>query len=101
MAPIQENVAELSNGARYTYLDTGVPKGASDYRTVIFVHGTAHNKCSSPSLVQTIDASYVPTMPSGHTQRIPWDFYVSTWDERLDPILNRRSRMQSYAKSIA
>ena len=48
MPVVHEKVAELSNGAHYTYLDNGAPEGVSDYRTVIFVHGTAHNKCTIP-----------------------------------------------------
>ena len=44
---IKDDVAKLSNGAEITYLDTGAPEGIKDYRTFLFIHGAAHNKCSS------------------------------------------------------
>jgi hypothetical protein len=44
---IKDGIAKLSNGAELTYLDTGVPEGVSNYRTFIFVHGAAHNKCTT------------------------------------------------------
>ena len=48
---LQDAVAKLSNGAEITYLDTGAPEGVTDYRTFIFVHGTAHNKCTLLPLI--------------------------------------------------
>jgi hypothetical protein len=44
---IKDDIAKLSNGAELTYLDTGVPEGVTNYRTFIFVHGAAHNKCTT------------------------------------------------------
>jgi hypothetical protein len=42
---IKDDVAELSNGAHVSYLDTGIPDGKADYRTFIFIPGASHNKC--------------------------------------------------------
>ena len=42
---IKDDVAKLSNGAEITYLDTGAPEGLTNYRTFLFIHGAAHNKC--------------------------------------------------------
>jgi pimeloyl-ACP methyl ester carboxylesterase len=44
---IDDGVANLSNGAHLSYLDTGIPEGVSNYRTFIFIHGAAHNKCKA------------------------------------------------------
>jgi len=43
---IKEDVAHLANGARVSYLDTGAPEGSPIYRTFVFIHGAAHNKCA-------------------------------------------------------
>jgi len=43
---IKEDVAHLANGAQVSYLDTGAPEGSTTYRTFIFIHGAAHNKCA-------------------------------------------------------
>jgi len=59
MPVVHDKVAELSNGAHYTYLDTGAPEGVSNYRTVIFIHGTAHNKCTFTLTVDAIDSSHI------------------------------------------
>src|SRR5579862_47724 len=45
MPTLKEDVAKLANGAQLTYLDSGAPEGVSNYRTFIFIHGAAHNKC--------------------------------------------------------
>jgi len=46
---VQEGIAQLSNGAHLTYLDTGAPEGETNYRTFVFIPGAAHNKCIFPS----------------------------------------------------
>ena len=53
---------QLSNGAHIAYLDAGVPDGLSDYRTFIFVHGPAHNKCISSAQLRLIVITFEPVL---------------------------------------
>lgn len=51
----KEEVAHLSNGAQISYIDTGAPEGLTIYRTFLFFHGAAHNKCISPLQISLTD----------------------------------------------
>lgn len=85
---IKDDVAKLSNEAQITYLDTGAPEGVTNYRTFLFIHGAAHNKCTLGES-DTANCRCLGASLGNHSKGNPWNIFFSTWFQRLNS-LDRR-----------